>query len=67
MTGAQTWTDSGRQEHSQGEAEYNAAQAKGYAEGAQDRVSGKVDAVMGAVKGDRQQETAGKSIRAASC
>ena len=65
MTGAQSWTDSGRQEHSQGEAEYNAAQAKGYVDGTQDRVGGKVDAVMGAVKGDRQQEAAGKSISVA--
>ncbi|PSR73022.1 hypothetical protein PHLCEN_2v11126 [Hermanssonia centrifuga] len=60
LTGAQTWQTSGRDEHAQGEAEYNAAQAKGYAEGTIDRLGGKKDAVVGALSGDRQQETAGK-------
>ncbi|THG93824.1 hypothetical protein EW026_g7519 [Hermanssonia centrifuga] len=59
LTGAQTWQTSGRDEHAQGEAEYNAAQAKGYAEGTIDRLGGKKDAVVGALSGDRQQETAG--------
>ncbi|EMD39270.1 hypothetical protein CERSUDRAFT_46764, partial [Gelatoporia subvermispora B] len=59
MTGAGSWQQSGKEEHAQGEGEYKAAQAKGYAEGTVDRVGGKVDAVVGAVKGDRQQETSG--------
>ncbi|KAI0794432.1 hypothetical protein C8Q74DRAFT_1347751 [Fomes fomentarius] len=59
LTGAQSWQDSGKEEHSQGEAEYNAAQAKGYAEGTVDRIGGKKDAVVGAVTGDRSQEASG--------
>ena len=56
-----SWQQSGQQEHATGEAEYNAAQAKGYAEGTLDRLSGKKDAVIGAVVGDRKQEVEGKS------
>lgn len=61
-TGWESWQTSGREEHSAGEAEYNAAQAKGYAEGTVDRMGGKADAVVGALTGDRQQEVSGKSI-----
>ncbi|RPD58959.1 mismatched base pair and cruciform DNA recognition protein [Lentinus tigrinus ALCF2SS1-7] len=59
LTGAQSWQQSGKEEHVQGETEYNAAQAKGYAEGTIDRVGGKKDAIVGAVTGDRSQEVSG--------
>jgi uncharacterized protein YjbJ (UPF0337 family) len=61
LTGSESWQQSGRDEHAQGEAEYKAAQAKGYAEGTVDRMGGKKDAVVGALTGDREQEAAGRS------
>ena len=62
LTGSESWTQSGKEEHAQGEAEYKAAQAKGYAEGTVDRLAGKKDAVVGAVMGDREQEVSGKPL-----
>jgi hypothetical protein len=59
VTGAKSWTESGKQEHASGETEYNAARAKGYAEGTLDHLGGKKDTVVGAVAGDREQEASG--------
>ncbi len=62
LTGADSWTQSGKEEHAEGETEYKAAQAKGYAEGTKDRLAGKKDTVVGAVTGDREQEATGKPL-----
>ncbi|KAI0789229.1 mismatched base pair and cruciform DNA recognition protein [Abortiporus biennis] len=63
LTGAESWQTGGRDEHAQGEAEYKAAQAKGYAEGTMDRLGGKKDAVVGAVTGDKTQQATGNARR----
>jgi len=58
-TGAESWQGSGKEEHAKGEGEYDAARAKGYAEGTGDRLKGKKDTVVGSVTGDRSQEASG--------
>ncbi|KAI6014673.1 hypothetical protein EDC04DRAFT_2870648 [Pisolithus marmoratus] len=60
-TSASSWSQSGKEEHSRGEGEYKAAQAKGYVEGTTDRVGGYKDSVLGAVSGDKDQQLAGNA------
>jgi uncharacterized protein YjbJ (UPF0337 family) len=60
LTGAASWQQSGREEHAQGEAEHNAARAKGYVDGTTDRLTGKIDSVVGAVTGDESRQVQGR-------
>ncbi|KAG6875190.1 hypothetical protein C0992_004837, partial [Termitomyces sp. T32_za158] len=64
LTGSASWQQSGKEEHAKGEAEYKAAQAKGYAEGAMDRIGGYKDSIVGAVSGDKAQQTSGERVLA---
>ncbi|KAJ3506789.1 hypothetical protein NLJ89_g6671 [Agrocybe chaxingu] len=63
LTGSTSWQNSGKKEHAEGETEYKAAQAKGYAEGTMDRMTGMKDSVVGAVTGDKTQQTEGNMTR----
>ena len=60
MTGSTSWQQTGKEQHAKGEAEYNAAQAKGWVEGGADRMEGKKDSVVGALTGDKQQQAEGE-------
>jgi uncharacterized protein YjbJ (UPF0337 family) len=60
VTGQKDWQRDGQAEHRRGEAEYDAARAKGFVEGVGDRISGKKDAVLGALKGDKSQQIQGE-------
>ncbi|THV05370.1 mismatched base pair and cruciform DNA recognition protein [Dendrothele bispora CBS 962.96] len=59
LTGVKSWQQSGKEEHAAGEAELNAAKAKGYAEGTKDRAGGYMQNVAGAVTGDKEQQARG--------
>lgn len=58
--GATDLAQQGQKQKADGDAEYKAAQAQEYAEGAVDAVSGKVNQVYGAVTGDTAREIDGK-------
>lgn len=60
MTGSQGWSQAGKEEHTRGEEERTAAQAKGYAQGTTDKMGGYKDSVVGAVSGDKSQQAGGK-------
>ncbi|KAF7342871.1 putative Hmp1-mismatch base pair and cruciform DNA recognition protein [Mycena sanguinolenta] len=59
VTGLESWQQSGKEEHAAGEAEYKAAQAKGWLEGTADRIEGKKDSIVGAITGDKTQQAQG--------
>ncbi|KAF7342877.1 putative Hmp1-mismatch base pair and cruciform DNA recognition protein [Mycena sanguinolenta] len=59
VTGLESWQQSGKEEHAAGEAEYKAAQAKGWLEGTADRIEGKKDSIVGAITGDKTLQAQG--------
>lgn len=50
----------GKTERAAGNAEYDAARAKGYAKATGGRMAGKKDQIVGAVTGDRSQQLKGR-------
>lgn len=56
VIGSDSWKQSGAKEHAEGDAEYKAAQAKGYAEGTKDRIGGKKDDIVGSLTGNDEKE-----------
>ncbi len=62
LTGSKDWEESGRKEHAEGETEYNAAKAQGYAEGTVDRAGGYKDSVVGAITGDKSRQAEGNTL-----
>eukprot|EP00299_Pterocystis_sp_00344_P000857 c10450_g1_i1.p3 GENE.c10450_g1_i1~~c10450_g1_i1.p3 ORF type:complete len:113 (-),score=15.58 c10450_g1_i1:77-382(-) len=61
LVGSNDTAKDGAKRHAEGEGEYKAAQTEGWVEGVGDRVSGKKDAVVGAVTGDKTQQTSGNA------
>ncbi|KAL7007262.1 hypothetical protein EMMF5_003101 [Cystobasidiomycetes sp. EMM_F5] len=51
----------GQTQYNEGVAEQKAAEAEGYIKGTADRVEGKINNVVGAVTGDRQQQAEGQT------
>ncbi|KIJ99960.1 hypothetical protein K443DRAFT_154230 [Laccaria amethystina LaAM-08-1] len=59
LTGSTSWKNAGQEDHAKGQAEYKGAQAKGYAEGTLDRLSGAKDSILGTITGNKGQEVSG--------
>ncbi|KAJ7614225.1 hypothetical protein DFH06DRAFT_1484348 [Mycena polygramma] len=63
MTGTTSWQKWGRDKHMAGEAEIQAAEAQALVQGTVDPAHGKMDAVVGAVTGDRARQVEDKEER----
>lgn len=60
ITSSSSWQQSGKERHARGEDEYGAAQTQGYAEGTLNRLQGKMDTIVGAIKGDKDLQAQGQ-------
>ncbi len=60
MTNNTSWRQSGKERHTRGEAEYGAAHMQGYTGGTLDRLQGKMDTIVGAIKGDKDLQAQGQ-------